>query len=82
MLQQFGLIGLEMVLLTVFAVEFVAVLALEGLIWELKTYHTFNFLHHFALELILNLVLLDIQLWDWLRSHNSFNGSVRNEHIS
>ena len=81
---QFGevfAVGLKKLDLAIFTEEFVAVFALEWLIWELQAHNALNFFSHLSLELILNLLHFDIKLRNWLWSHNSLNSSIRNKHV-
>ena len=79
---QFGeVIGLLKLDLAIFTEQFVAVFAFHRFIWELQAHNALNFLCHLSLEFILNLIHFDVELRDWLWSHNPLNSSIGNQHV-
>ena len=79
---QFGeVIGLLKLDLAIFTEQFVAVFAFHWFIWELQAHNALNFLSHLSLEFILNLIHFDVELRDWLWSHNPLNSSIGNQHV-
>lgn len=56
--------------LAVLAEDFVASFALKWHVWELFAHDAADLVDQFLLELVLNLVELDVNSWDWLWSHD------------
>jgi hypothetical protein len=59
--------------LAVLAEDFVASFALEWHIWELFAHGAADFIDQLLLKLILDLVELDVNSWDWLWTHDLLN---------
>jgi hypothetical protein len=59
--------------LAVLAEDFVASFALEWHVRELFAHSAADFVDQFLLELVLDLVELDVNSWDWLWAHDLLN---------
>lgn len=67
--------------LAVLAEELVAALALHGLVRELLADDALNFLNHLSLQLVLDLVHLDVERRDWLRTHQLLDGPLGDRQV-
>jgi hypothetical protein len=67
--------------LAVLAEDFVASFALEWHVWELFAHSAADFVDQFFLELVLDLVELDVNSWDWLWTHDLLNSLFWNDKI-
>ena len=63
------------------AENFVASFALEWHVWELFTHNAADFINQLLLELVLDLVELDINSWDWLWTHDLLNCLFWNDKV-
>lgn len=67
--------------LAVLAEDFMASFALKWHVWELFAHGTADFIDQLFLELVLNLVELDINSWNWLWSHDLLNSLLWNNEV-
>jgi hypothetical protein len=67
--------------LAVLAEDFVASFALEWHVWELLAHCAADFVDQLLLELVLDLVELDVNSWDWLWAHDLLNSLFWNDKV-
>jgi hypothetical protein len=76
-----GILILSKLHLAMFTEKLVAISAFKGLVREVAAHHTVDFLCHFPLQFVLDLLHLNIKLWNWFWAHNSINCLVTDYHI-
>ena len=57
-------------------------LAFKGVEWKGMTHHTTSLLDQLHLELVLDFIMLDLELWHWVLTHDLFDGLVGDKELS
>ena len=64
-----------------FAEQFITVLALERRVGKVLAHDTLNLLHHFSLQLVLDLRHFDVERWNRIWPHNHLHSLITNQQL-